>query len=98
MAVAGQAAPQMAFCFLQLKPIFEERRRRAARRLSCIRQRWHRSTSVPVCGPCHSSMRVVLASASEAAAEAAVEATDIVLPPTHRAPIVGGTLEAVGYA
>jgi hypothetical protein len=43
-------------------------------------------------------MRVVLASASEAAAEAAVEATDIVLPPTHRTPIVGGTLEAVGYA
>jgi hypothetical protein len=39
--------PQMAFCFLQLKPIFEERRRRAARRLSCIRQRWHRSASVP---------------------------------------------------
>ena len=27
-----------------------------------------------------------------------MEATDIVLPPTHRAPIVGGTLEAVGVA
>ena len=95
--------PQMAFCFLQLKPIFEERRRRAARRLSCMRQRWHCSTSsrlrsMPLFHEGGVGIGVRGSGGGSGGGDGYRAPTDIVLPPTHRAPIVGGTLEAVGYA